>query len=72
MFFFFTCKVCASEKLGASQRFCGPERVRSESGAQFVQAYLNISQKTAMKKFTKENSLTQQTFFWNVSSNFYK
>ena len=39
VFCFLQGKMCAPEKSGASQRFCPPERARSASGAQFVQAY---------------------------------
>ena len=39
MDFFLEGKICAPEKLGASQRFCAPERAWSALGAQFFQTW---------------------------------
>ena len=46
--------MCASEKSGASQRFCAPERARSASGAQFVQACFPSVEKPRFKFFEKQ------------------
>ena len=40
IFSFLLGKICAPKKSGACQGFCAPERARSASGTQFVQAYI--------------------------------